>query len=305
MKIFTDQIPTNYLSDNKIVLDIETTGVHRFNCHIQVVGLLSNNSKSFIQLVASDAQNEKDLLLALKDELSNKDIISYNGKNFDLPFIQARMKIHGIELPKINSHFDIYNYLIENRFFFSTESYALQAMEANLHFPRKENFEEVKDQVFYEDLSDSKLAHICLHNKYDVINTEKLLSFTKQLRDKRSFDFTYKNQSISAYIEAININNNICKVRLSVSESADIILVNGLESLRWNSSKIAMAFPIIEGYVAKKQLAHVYIQRQDPKIQDSSPYPLPTNILVIAHNRRIELTNIVNLCKLLLRKMLL
>lgn len=304
MKIFIDKLKTKHLSDNQIVLDIETTGVHRFNCFIQAVGLLSNDFNNFIQLVASDEKDEKELLLTLKKELTDKQIISYNGKHFDLPFIKARMKIHGIEFPKIKSHFDIYNYLIENRFFFSTNSFALQAMEEKLHFTRKENFEKKKDQKFYKDVSDSKLAHILLHNKYDVINTEKLLAFTNKLRNDRTFEFTYKNKTISTYIEAININNNICKVRLSSSESADIILINGLESLRWNLNKITISCPIIEGYIAKKQLGHVYIQKQLPYITDNSPYTLPGDILVIAYNRKIELKNVVNFCKMFIEKIL-
>lgn len=300
MKIFKDEISTNFLLDNQIVLDIETTGVHRYSCHIQVVGLLSKNQNKFIQLVADDQNDEKNLLLALKKELCNKDIISYNGKNFDIPFIKARMKFHGIEFPKIKSHFDIYNYLIENRFFFTTSSFALQAMEEKLNLLRKEKFEDAYDQDFYKPLTDLKLAHICLHNKYDVINTEKLLSFTRVLKDNRSFDFNFKNNTISAYIKSIIINNNICKIRLKVSQSNDLNLIKDLESLRWNLNQITIAFPIIEGFVAKNQLANVYIQQYPPFVSDDSQFTLAKNILVISHNKRIELKNLVNLSKKLI-----
>lgn len=300
MKIFKDEISTNFLLDNQIVLDIETTGVHRYKCFVQVAGLLTNNLSNFIQLVVDDQKDEKELLLSLKKELDNKDIISYNGKNFDIPFLQARMKLYGIDFPNIKSHFDIYNYLIENRYFFSTDSFALQAMEEKLNFVRKENFQDLYDKDFYEEISDGKLAHICLHNKYDVINTEKLLSFTRVLKDNRSFDFNFKNNTISAYIKSIIINNNICKIRLKVSQSNNLNLIKDLESLRWNLNQITIAFPIIEGYVAKNQLANVYIQQYPPFVSDKSDFTLAKKILVIAHDKQIELENVVNLCKKLI-----
>ncbi|MDO5026639.1 MAG: ribonuclease H-like domain-containing protein [Tissierellia bacterium] len=295
MDILTDKIQTSHLLDNQLVIDIETTGVDRSLSYIQVVGLLSNKGLNFMQLTAKDHEEEKILLQKLRSELQGKDIISYNGINFDLPFIKARMAFYNIEVPEINSHFDIFNYLIENRFFFSTESFALQAMEEILSIERFENFEKSSDREFYNSIHNEKFARICLHNKYDVINTERLLAFTNDLRRKRTLPFYYGQDLVSSYIEAININKNICKVRISASQDSNLNYLKDLKSLKWQDKNVLITFPIIEGFIAKGHLGHVYIQDSYPLIEDSSNFNLDKRILLIYHNRKIELENVKNI----------
>ena len=88
MDIFIDTIKTEYLNDDQIVLDIETTGVDRINCYIQVVGLLSNASEdNFIQIGITTLEEEFYLLEKLAKMIHNKSLITFNGINFDLPFI--------------------------------------------------------------------------------------------------------------------------------------------------------------------------------------------------------------------------
>lgn len=304
MDIFTDQIQTKYLLPNQLVLDIESTGVERTTCYIQVVGLLKCGAKNFTQLLAYDKEDEKNLLERLKIELAGKDLITYNGKNFDIPFIQARMAFHGIDFPEIRSHFDIYNYLVENRFFFYTESFALQAMEEKLAIERFENFEKESDVNFYKSLDDEKLSRICIHNKYDVINTEKLLSFTQTLRKRRSFSFKYEKSIIDSYIEAIIIKNNMCKIKIKASKSYNLNYIDGLKNLKWVDESILIAFPILEGYIAEEQLGNVYIQDRSLLLKDRSKFNLPKAYLVISHDRSIELENIINISKQIIEDLL-
>lgn len=306
MKIFVDTIKTKYLKDQDLVIDIETTGVHRQISQIQVIGILSNSkSDNFTQFLCGitydKIEGEKEVLEALKIQMSGKNIISYNGINFDLPFIFARMTYHGIEHPQIAGHFDLYTYLIENRFFFDTQSFSLQYMEELNNIVRYENFEKINDQEFYNELLDKKLAAVCLHNKYDVINTEKLIEFTNKLKGQRTFTNSVKNKQVEFYIEKIVHNKNIVMVKVKSSNlQQNQRFESSYASLIWQGSEIKIYFKVHEGYISPGVLGFAHIQKLRPFIEDQSQFKLKNDLLLIYHNRHFELENIIKLTKRIL-----
>jgi hypothetical protein len=72
-------------------LDIETTGFSRYGCDLTVIGIALERAGKCrtIQLVEDDVC-EKKLLKVLKGV---DEIYSYNGSRFDLPFIEAKLRI--------------------------------------------------------------------------------------------------------------------------------------------------------------------------------------------------------------------
>ncbi len=83
-------------------LDIETTGLSRFYDYITVVGIYLCNSKDdkLIQLVG-EAVTRENLLESLNGVNA---IYTYNGKRFDLPFIDSSL---GIDLEAEFRHHDL------------------------------------------------------------------------------------------------------------------------------------------------------------------------------------------------------
>lgn len=297
MKTFIDSIDTNFLKENSLVLDIESTGVDRINNYIQVVGLLGCESeKNFIQLWAQDIEDEKNLLIKLWDLLDGKNIISYNGISFDLPFILARMDYHGIRRPEITNHFDIFRYLHENKYYMDLDSFSLQAVESYTGIKRYENFELNKDLNFYREFEEDPMAYILLHNKYDVINTEKILAFHEKIESSKTFNHSIDGKKINFYIDNVGINKNLLKIKLRTdSINSHIRYENMNYLLMWQESALYLYAKVIEGYVKKDKLAYVHIQNQEPFIEDLSPFDLPENILVIYHSQTIELNNLKSL----------
>ena len=72
-------------------LDIETTGLSRYDCDITVIGigLEKGGTISVIQLIEANL-HEARLLKALQDA---DEIYTYNGSRFDLPFIKAKLAV--------------------------------------------------------------------------------------------------------------------------------------------------------------------------------------------------------------------
>ncbi len=72
-------------------LDIETTGFSRHYCDLTVIGIaLENGRKCQVVQLIEDNLYEAKLLRTLKGV---DEIYTYNGSRFDLPFIEAKLRV--------------------------------------------------------------------------------------------------------------------------------------------------------------------------------------------------------------------
>jgi uncharacterized protein YprB with RNaseH-like and TPR domain len=84
--------------EDLVFLDIETTGLW-FSQPLFLVGILYWRDGHFTlkQFLARHYQEERALLAALLSELpSFKVVVTYNGKKFDIPYIEGRTVAHGL-----------------------------------------------------------------------------------------------------------------------------------------------------------------------------------------------------------------
>jgi uncharacterized protein YprB with RNaseH-like and TPR domain len=73
-------------------LDIETTGLSRYDCDLTVIGIGLEKSRKIevVQLIEDDLY-ERRLLNVLEGV---DEIYTYNGSRFDLPFIHSQLGVH-------------------------------------------------------------------------------------------------------------------------------------------------------------------------------------------------------------------
>jgi len=83
-------------------LDIETTSLNPLEGEITVIGLGIQNDKdfSFFQLIGEEIRRER--LLELIKDIDK--VYTYNGKDFDLPFMKQRL---GIDISSYCKHRDL------------------------------------------------------------------------------------------------------------------------------------------------------------------------------------------------------
>lgn len=296
MHFFSEKININYLDENSIVLDIETTGVSRINSNVIVVGIIDHLG-NFLQFSIDDISEEKKLLEKVKSYLENKHIISFNGKNFDIPFLKSRYTFFDLNSFSENSQFDIYRYFIKNRLLTDINNFSLQEIEKYGEIERFENFEYFEDQHFYNNIHNIELSKILIHNKYDVINTEKLLGIVKKIEKNKIIH-------INAYtlkIDELYIDKNYLKINLSAPKlENDQYYTSTNHELIWNLDKINIKIKVENGYIDDQTLGYVYIS--DVKIPtENKKYQLPKNFLVIFDNRYF-LENIKNIICQIIKK---
>ena len=174
------------------VLDIETTGLSPATSKFILGGLFNLQTNTMHQIFAENRGEEKEALKAFYAELSELDmVITYNGKHFDMPFIEKRMRACGIKetcaesvsiAPALPYNLDIYlvvnghspiKKLVPNLKQKTVESYM------GLWQSRTDEIsgaESVELYNRYEKTGSSELeAKILLHNCDDVLQLTRLI----------------------------------------------------------------------------------------------------------------------------------
>lgn len=181
--------------DKISVFDIETTGLYPKHDKIILIGFVhiipGYNDGELVQFFAETPEEEKDILLNTTHEVSESDIlITYNGRSFDVPFLDTRCKKYSIHSKNI-FNLDLYQ-LVRN---YST----LKNVLGSLSQKSMEGFMQIEhlraDEIsggesvnLYNEYtandsasfrSEELLKKILLHNKDDVLQLTRLISLLK------------------------------------------------------------------------------------------------------------------------------
>lgn len=95
--------------EDLLFLDIETTGLSP-GTPLFLIGALSATVKTDATLelfLARGIDEERAALISFLDLVEGKTLVSFNGVNFDWPYITARALKLGLTVPKPRAHFDL------------------------------------------------------------------------------------------------------------------------------------------------------------------------------------------------------
>lgn len=103
---YTSRIFDMYFKDRSFaVFDIETTGLSPGRCKVILSGMLLRDREGYrvIQYFADQPDDEAQIIEKTQEQLEQVDyVITYNGRHFDMPFMETRAKKHGITFePKV------------------------------------------------------------------------------------------------------------------------------------------------------------------------------------------------------------
>jgi len=153
--------------DRCVFLDIETTGLRRQNDYVTIIGLFNGRQiKTFIK-----GQNLEDFAAELKNYSV---IVTYNGKCFDIPFIESEFK----DFRFTQAHIDL-------RYFLHRLGYSggLKQVEINVGIQRGKGLEDI-DGYFavilwqkYLEGDERALHALVRYNIEDVVNLKYLMEF--------------------------------------------------------------------------------------------------------------------------------
>lgn len=170
------------------VLDIETTGLNPSKNKFILGGLFNKNEEKVHQLFAETRADEQEALAAYLDEIYKLDmVITYNGKHFDIPFIEKRAAAHKMNIEPLPYNLDLYLILnghspvkkfVPNLKQKTVENYM------GLWVNRKDEIdggESVELYNQYENSGDPQLEEkILLHNSDDIMQLTRLLKIVNK-----------------------------------------------------------------------------------------------------------------------------
>ncbi len=224
---FTSKQFKNYFGNMKMgIFDIETLGLRHFNTPMILAGFmtLEENECTLTQYFAEDPSEEILLLEHLKNDFNNVDfLLTYNGKHFDIPFIEKRADILGVK----NINTNIYNldlYLVLNGH--SEVKHCLRNLKQKsveeymqLDVSRADEISGAESIKLYENYlscSDpylkNQLEHkILLHNHDDLLQLYQILPILKQVDIHKAF--------YSLGFPVIGMNGwptlNVCSIKIN------------------------------------------------------------------------------------------
>jgi len=162
-----------YKEEDFVILDIETLGF--FGRAIILLGIAKprNNGVSINQFLLKDISDEPGALGEFISRLDqNSALISYNGRAFDLPFIQERLNFYGIDASFNNPHFDLLHFA-RRAWRDHLPNFQLETIEKFFGIQRDIDVPGTFVPEFYETYLKSEnvgpLVAIVDHNKQDLI----------------------------------------------------------------------------------------------------------------------------------------
>ncbi|RVU54881.1 ribonuclease H-like domain-containing protein [Anaerosphaera multitolerans] len=284
---------------NHIALDIETTGLSRKKDSIFLICTCEIKESTELKLLfADDLKEEIEILQSIK--LNNKNIITYNGQSFDVPFIKERKQIYKIPNDNI-LNFDLYRYLTNYKFLLNLKNYKQKTVEEFLNINRDEftsggNIVELYKN-YLVDKDEIILNEIITHNKDDVSGLVQSLKILEILDNKLSLNV--KDESFK--IENIIFDKNflIIKGNTSVNTSLYYNLFNYSFIVEDKNFIIEIE---TEKNLYKENVYCNYVQKSNfQNLENISGIPSPKDILILSTDKIIY-DNIQNLVRSILEK---
>lgn len=171
--------------ENAVFFDIETTGLSARSSHLYLIGVVFYDeilaAWKLIQYFADTVADEIPILRLFFRLLSKKkQLISFNGEGFDIPYLKAMCSQYEIphSFDSVES-LDIFKLLREGKKLLRLPSYRLKACEEFLGIYREDKFNGGEliqvYQDYQKDADTEKLRLLLLHNAEDLKNLPYIL----------------------------------------------------------------------------------------------------------------------------------
>ncbi len=166
-----------------LFLDIETLGLFGGNLVILIgaATLEGENKIRLNQFLALEVEDEIGLLKAFSEYLGRaKSLVSFNGRAFDVPFLEGRMRYYGIRPDLRKTHFDLLHFS-RRAWKNQLPDFCLDTIERHiLKESRSTHLPSSLVPEFYSDYLKTKnfglLKPIVEHNRQDVLTLVRIFS---------------------------------------------------------------------------------------------------------------------------------
>lgn len=266
--------------ENSVVLDIETTGLSRKYNSIFLIGICTIKKDTEVKLFfAEDLEEEYKVLKSIEPYL-NKNIITFNGNTFDIPFIKEKFDFYNMNFPDVRG-FDLYKYVKNYKHILNLKNYKQKSIEEYVGIQRDEFISGGEVVKAYENYLTNKdyenFKDVIIHNKDDIVGLTNSLKIVEEIENINSIDIKDKIFTINN----IKFNKNNLYIDGKTNFNETYIYNHFNYSLICENRLFKISVPThISNYDDKRKCN--YILKSDfPKVQNKIKIPSPKEILIL------------------------
>jgi len=177
---------SQYLHKQFVFLDIENLGFPDLPIILIGIGIVENKKLIVKQYLVREPEEEVGVLHAILNELNdNSVIVSFNGRAFDVPVINARLEKKDIQNEITNLHYDLY-WFSRRAWKGKLQNCKLPTIEKEiLKIKRKNDIPSYMVPDFYYEYLETKniglLIPIIQHNVTDIVSLYDLYRILKDI----------------------------------------------------------------------------------------------------------------------------
>lgn len=285
-----------WLAPSELILDIETTGLSAAS-QLFLAGFIRRTEKGDLLLTQlyvdpHDKEAEKDLLLALREELEGQHLLTYNGLHFDLPFLQKRAAYWKVPFPSLVGQ-DLYLDLRKKKKFFSFPDLKLESLEQAAGIPRTDQLTgaQVAKNAWLIQENAQVRDRLLLHNREDLVNLLRLRPFLAALQEETCLTVKLDRPYLLE-IEEAHIHKDFMVVTLKAPDPVYAHLSSQFGQLDLEGDQGRASLPIHRGQIGGQRL----VMAVSPSFAgDLSSHQLKAPLLVLMDEERIYLDNLKSL----------
>lgn len=289
------RIYNNKLDIKDLVLDIETTGLDINRDKLVLLGIVKRDAnKTYIyQYFAENDDEETRLLNIYLREVEYRRLITFNGDNFDIRFLNARLIDHKLFPVFPDQSLDIYKVIKWNSKFFSYDSMRLVDIEKLIGIEREDPSRyKVISKLTNDLIRRENPFPIIKHNENDLISTAALATIEEIYKKKLSVS----TKIGEIYLYNANINKDIGNFEFRAYKHLDDLYVaENNYQLIIKDDIIKLNIHVLFGKFNNNITGFVTINNF--AIKNISDIEINDNLLIIRESNLYNYHNLLNLCK--------
>lgn len=292
------------------LLDLETTGLRREEDRIFLVGLLvakEGEGSDLIQVYdpsgGRDDRLQEGLLGRTRDLLRGRQVITYNGQAFDLPFLEAGLK--RVDLPPLDpaSSLDLYAWIRSRRRFLDEVPGRLADLEKRSGFLRTDRLSGKAVAGSATMMGNSEVAALVLgHNRDDLEGIWHIKMYLDKLAETLRINL---EDSLLGYcrLDLIHLEKtaNRARVHFRLTPARKIkgFRYSSFGDLAWEGDHLTLDLALTGGYIDGNL---VRLAASPHPFRDQSPYAFKPPLFAVCDKKRDYGQNLLRLADALLKK---